>query len=71
MKPIWIDEISKDLMQIVHLACFKTGKNSKFAVSKFWIFHFLWIKTVATCVKHDSEVDKSLKWVDLDDPREK
>ena len=45
-------------------------KILKFQMSIFLFFHCLWIKTVETCRKHASEVDKSLKWVGLDDPRE-
>ena len=69
VKPSWIDEISKDLMQILHLVGFKMGKID-FPKWNICISYFLAIKTVVTCRKHASELGGSLKWVDLDDPRE-
>ena len=46
------------------------GKKLKFQNTIFFIFYFLSIKTVETCRNHASELGESLKWVDLDDPRD-
>ena len=41
VKPNWIDEISKDLMQILHLVGFKMGKIETFQ-SEISVFLTFW-----------------------------
>ena len=70
----WFWSSKREMMKIVGQIQQNGGisaKNLKFQMSIFLFFHFLWIKTVETCRKHASEVGQSLKWVELDDLREK